>query len=132
MALSGEDYQDKFSASDYLQRYYSDLSNHHFISLDFYHDVFQSLPNGLRILDYGTGPSVLTTISAAPKASEIILSDFADVNHKALWQWLKRDPDAFDWSPYFSRDICRAPAGALQISHKIRLLRKAMTKSMMS
>ena len=27
------------------------------------------------------------------------VSDFADVN---LWQWLKRDADAFDWSPYFS------------------------------
>ena len=81
MALFGEDYRDRFSASDYLQRYYSDLSNHHFISLDFYHDAFQSLPSGLRILDYGTGPSVLTTISAAPKASEIVLSDLADVNH---------------------------------------------------
>ena len=95
----------RFTARDYLQKYYTNPAGHHYLSLRCYHDAFQSLPSGLRILDYGTGPSILTTVSAAPKASVIILSDFADDNKKAVWQWLEKDPSAFDWSPYFSRVV---------------------------
>ena len=40
-------------------------------------------------------------ISAAPKASEIILADYAEPNREYLKRWLAKDPSAQDWSPYF-------------------------------
>ena len=44
---------------------------------------------------------LLATISAATKATEIVLSDYTDKNCEALQQWLKGDSAAFDWSPHF-------------------------------
>ena len=66
-----------------------------------YHEVFQTLPSGLKVLDCGTGPILLSTISAATKASEIVLSDFSDATCKAIRCWLDGDATAFDWSPHF-------------------------------
>ena len=96
----------EFSPSSFLENYYSkrgasyghDRSCH---ALRCYHEAFKELPNGLRVLDYGAGPSILPTISASTKATEIILSDYADQNCKVLQQWLEGDPGAFDWSTYF-------------------------------
>ena len=73
-------------------------------TLKCYHNVFQSLPNAaeLRVLDFGSGPTVLTAISAATKASEIVLSDYVEDNRRAIQKWLDRGRGAFDWSPHFS------------------------------
>ena len=100
----GMDYHDKFDPSVYLtykygEGRYTDSVN---FNLRCYDDAFQSLPSDLSILDYGSGPAILTTISAATKASEIVLSDFTAGNCRALHQWLVNDPDAFDWSSFFS------------------------------
>ena len=103
--LSGTDYHDKFQASEYLKRYYGTPAGSYYTSLRLYHEVFQSLPTGLRVLDYGSGPSIRGTISAATKASEIVLSDYTEDCRKALRQWLQKHPDAFDWSPYFSHVV---------------------------
>ena len=64
--------------------------------------MVQSLPQGIKVLDFGSGPSILATISAASKASEIVLSDYTERNRDALNQWLKKDAEAIDWSPHFS------------------------------
>lgn len=101
--LSGTAYLDRFDTSAYLKKFESWESS---FRVNFpsrcYHEAFQSLPNGLRVLDYGSGPSIVSIISAAAKASEIVLSDYGEGNRKALRQWLERDPEAFDWSPTFN------------------------------
>ena len=56
----------------------------------------------MKVLDYGAGPVIASTISAATKASEIILADYIEDNCFSLRQWLNCDSQAFDWSPYFS------------------------------
>ena len=103
--LSGKDYHEKFKASDYLKGRYNIRDTHFIPVLRCYHDVFQSLPSGLTILDYGTGPVIVTAISASTKASEIILSDYTEDSREALRQWLDKHPDAFDWSPFFSHVV---------------------------
>ena len=64
-----------------------------------YHEAFQTIPHGVTVLDYGAGPVIMSTISAATKASEIVLSDYTDSNRIALRQWLDGERAAFDWSP---------------------------------
>ena len=103
--LHSTDYHDKFEASGYLKGRFDSPHRDFLPALRCYHDVFQSLPKGLKVLDYGTGPVILTTISATTKASEIILSDYAESSRHALRQWLEKDPDAFDWSPHFRRVV---------------------------
>ena len=76
-----------------------------------YHGAFQSLPSNITVLDYGSGPSVRLAISAAVKASEMVLCDFSPANRQALRDWLDNKPDyEFDWGPYF-RHVVRELEG---------------------
>lgn len=57
---------------------------------------------GLRILDYGCGPSLPFSISAASKASEIVLADYSAPNREYWQKWLDRDGSSqHNWTPYF-------------------------------
>ena len=103
---SSPSYSD-FSPYAYLENYYTSKGVSYSLnrlqhSLRCYHEAFETLPSGLKILDYGTGASIISTISASTKASEIFLSDYTDSNRKALRQWLDGDSAAFDWSQSFT------------------------------
>ena len=94
-----------------------------------YHEAIQCLPSGLSVLDYGSGPSYFSTISVATKASEIVLSDYTESNRKALRQWLNKDPDAFDWSPYFSHVVQKLEGKAEEEVEKRQELVREVVKA---
>ena len=100
---SGEKYRNEFDPQAYL-KYYDDLTEYQAQPLRLLHEFYQSYDStssGLKVLDYGAGPTILYAISAARQASEIVLSDFTEQNREALQHWLKRDPEAYDWTPFF-------------------------------
>ena len=107
--MFGEDYHDKSDPQSYLQMYYSRASNPFRILLlkqvhEFYHS-YKSTASKLKILDVGTGPVIAYTISAAPYASEIVLSEYTEANREALLQWLKNDPRSHGWTPFFKHVV---------------------------
>ena len=106
MASTGEQYQ-AFDPEDYLKTTYYDVNvpDKILFRLESLHRAYQLLPSFLKVLDYGAGPAIFTVISAASRASEIVLADVAEGNRKALWKWLSRDPTAFDWSPFFDHVV---------------------------
>ncbi len=55
----------------------------------------------LKVLDYGCGPSLAYSISAASKATEIVLAEYNESNRECLQKWLDGDASAHDWTPYF-------------------------------
>lgn len=66
------------------------------------HESFADLKkSSLEVIDLGSGPAIYSAISAAPYASEIVLSDIVEGNRDAMNKWLKNDPSAHDWTPYF-------------------------------
>ena len=70
-------------------------------------------PNSLKILDYGCGPSIGLSISAAPKASEIILADYSPGNREYVQKWLDKSPTLCDhWSPYFKHVVQTLEGGS--------------------
>ena len=71
------------------------------------HELYQSYPSAakLKILEIGTGPSIANTISAAPYAAEIVLSEYTEANRSTLLQWLNNDPSGFDWTHIFKRVV---------------------------
>ena len=72
------------------------------------HEFYQSYASTeakLKILDIGSGPTIAYTISAAPFAAEIVLSEYTEANRTALLQWLNNDPDAFDWTHTFKHVV---------------------------
>ena len=94
-----------FNASWYLKEHYGPKDGsdcRHWVRhrLECFHKAFQTLQDGIRVLDYGSGPVILSGISAA-KAKEIVLADYDDNCRQKLYEWKNRGPNAFVWSPYF-------------------------------
>ena len=108
----------EFESQAYLKRYYSNQGvtsypNSVFCFTNLY-NIYQSLGktnHSLTILDVGTGPSIAHSISAAPYASEIVLSDYAEGSRKVLQQWVDKDPQAYDWTPYFQHIVVDIEGG---------------------
>ena len=72
------------------------------------HESFSAMDsgeNGLTVLDYGCGPNVANHISAALKATEIVLADYCEPNREFIKKWLAADPSAHDWSFYFNHVV---------------------------
>ena len=104
--MFGKDYHDNFNPQEYLQQYSNKPLR--FFALKKVHEFYQSYASTeakLKILDIGSGPTIAYTISAAPYAAEIVLSEYTEANRKALSQWLNNDPDAFDWTHTFRHVI---------------------------
>ena len=70
-----------------------------------FYQSYKSTASKLKILDIGTGPVIAYAISAAPYASEIVLSEYTEANREALLQWLKNDPKAHDWTSFFKHVV---------------------------
>lgn len=96
-----------FDTNDYLKTRFYDVNvrDRVLFQLENFHEAYQRLPRSLRVLDYGAGPAILSVISAAEYASEIVLSDYATSNRESLKKWLRKDSTAFDWSSYFDHVV---------------------------
>ena len=94
------DYFDKFDGTAYLWQYASIENSQHMLRC--YHSAFQDLPNGISVLDYGSGPSVRGIISAATKASEIVLSDYSPTTLQIARDWVDNKEGSFNWDPHFN------------------------------
>ena len=97
-----------FDSDNYLRaRFYdSNIPDRVMFLLDSFHEAFLHLPSqSLKILEYGMGPVVMNTISAAAHASELVWSDYSEKNLETLWKWLEKDPTAFNWSPFFDNVV---------------------------
>lgn len=68
--------------------------------------------SNLKILDYGCGPSLPYSISAASKASEIVLADYNKWNREYLQEWVDRKPSAHNWTPYFKYVVQHLEGGS--------------------
>ena len=84
------DCADCFDAEYYLAKRYKEATSEtriHF-TLRCYHEVFQILPSSLKILEFGCGPVIQHSISAAAHATEMVFSDIAKSNREAVKKWL--------------------------------------------
>ena len=103
-----------FSAIDYVN--YNFFSEEHIPKFllenlsKFYGSTDGSTP--LKILDYGCGPSVPSSISAAPKAAEIVWADYSQSCRDFMQAWLDNGVSAFDWTTYFKHIVCTLEGGS--------------------
>ena len=124
--LCGKDYLNKFDPFVYLQRY----ANVHEIRstnmLTCYHNAFNELTDDLSVLDYGSGPTIIATISAATKASEIVLSDYSPTNCEAIRNWLDKSEDAFNWDDHFQFVITKLEGKEEEVLKRKQKVRKVV------
>ena len=98
---TGKEYDDFFEPKAYLGSRFESVSEHHAGILNCLHQFYQTVPTGVKILDIGTGPIISYMISAASKASEIVLAEYTQKNRDELQLWINGDPGAHDWDQYF-------------------------------
>ena len=99
--VTRDKYEEEFKPLAFFSKCYSakstaDISFSVKFRLQCLHETFLAAPACFKVLDYGTGPVILSTISAAAKASEIVLADYTYSSLKYLQQWLNDEPEALD------------------------------------
>ena len=124
------DYSQEFDASSYLFVEFSspggvDDYKHtmHEFAVKKLHDFFlkksfSSSTSELKVLDFGCGPVIANVISAARVATEVVLAEYTEEGRSAVQMWLKKDPNAFDWSPYFKYVVQTLEGGTAEAAEE--------------
>lgn len=53
---------------------------------------------GGTLIDIGSGPTIYQLLPACGSYENIIATDYLEQNCQEITKWLKKEPDAFDWS----------------------------------
>ncbi|KAG9464300.1 hypothetical protein GDO78_020165, partial [Eleutherodactylus coqui] len=77
---------------------------------------------GDTLLDFGTGPTIYQLLSACEVFDNIIVSDFVEQNRAEFQKWLKKDPDAFDWT-HIIKFVCELEGNGEDWEKKAEKLR---------
>lgn len=89
-----------FSAKNYLNEYYADLSSENKSILRFFARVAPELKGYGNHLELGCGPTICQVISIAPYVHKIIYTDAYQESFDEVNAWLKNDHQAFNWQRY--------------------------------
>ncbi|XP_077314276.1 nicotinamide N-methyltransferase-like [Lithobates pipiens] len=94
-----------------------------------YHETFTS--DGVKgdlLIDFGGGPSIYQLISACEAFKNIITSDLVEQNRAQVEKWLRKDPDALDWTKMI-KFVCELEGNSDDEScKKEEKLRRTVTK----
>ncbi|KAM4016814.1 indolethylamine N-methyltransferase-like isoform 1-T2 [Anomaloglossus baeobatrachus] len=125
---SQQSYIDDFSASDYFQTYYKEGEGvicgewTDFVLRNLHETFTTGGVKGDTLIDFGAGPTIYHLLSACEVFDKIITSDFLEQNRAALQKWLKKDPDAFDWTAAIKR-VCELEGDGDNYEKKAETLR---------
>ncbi|CAI9571094.1 unnamed protein product [Staurois parvus] len=93
-----------------------------------FHETFTSGDvKGDLLIDFGTGPTIYQLLSACEAFNKIITSDFLEQNRAQLQKWLRKDPDALDWTPIVKM-VCELEGNSESCKRKEEKLRRTVTK----
>nr|WKR38372.1 putative N-methyltransferase [Rhinella marina] len=132
-SYSAQMYIDEFDPVHYYQTYYS--SGKGGIAREWTDFALQNLhetfgPGGVKgdiLIDFGAGPTIYQLLSACEVFNSIITSDFLEQNREQLEKWLRKDPDALDWS-HFTKYVCELEGNRDNWEKKEETLRRKVTK----
>jgi len=92
---------DAWHAGDYLRDYYTRVDEDAVHTLAFLvRELARRGRVANRALAFGVGPTVHHLLALAPWAESIDAADYLHGNLREVRRWLRREPDAHDWSPF--------------------------------
>ncbi|CAH1265137.1 NNMT [Branchiostoma lanceolatum] len=107
LRMPGEDYVQFFQPRGLLDTYFrnfpqqNDGEDYRHWLIKTHHETFKSGRfKGQRLLDVGTGPNIISVLSASKYFPEITCSDYLQSCRDELQLWLRDDPGAFDFGSY--------------------------------
>ncbi|XP_068096904.1 indolethylamine N-methyltransferase-like [Hyperolius riggenbachi] len=126
-------YIDQFDPVDYYNTYYNPEQGamvEEWVSfvLKNLHETFTSGEiKGDLLIDFGAGPTIYHLLSACEVFSNIITSDFLEQNRIQLQKWLRKDPDALDWT-HIVKFVCELEGNSENLEKKEEKLRRTVSK----
>ncbi|XP_073513111.1 nicotinamide N-methyltransferase-like isoform X1 [Phyllobates terribilis] len=123
-----QQYIDEFDPKAYLQTYFGAWDGIHFgdwtefILKNLYETFIKGGVRGDTLLDFGTGASIYNLLSACEVFDKIIVSDLLEENRVEFEKWLKKDPDAFDWT-HIIKSVCELEGNRDDCNKKAEKLR---------
>uniref|UniRef100_A0A8C4T2R7 Phenylethanolamine N-methyltransferase n=1 Tax=Erpetoichthys calabaricus TaxID=27687 RepID=A0A8C4T2R7_ERPCA len=81
--------------------------------------------HGRTLIDIGSGPTIYQLLSACEHFSNIIMTDFLEVNRQEIRRWLHGEPDTFDWTA-FLQHACELEGKGCSWPEKAKRLRTAI------
>ncbi|XP_060643394.2 nicotinamide N-methyltransferase-like [Anolis sagrei] len=130
-----EAYRQYFNPKDYLNMHMQFESENIPVHEDLFSFVLENLQKaflvdgigGDTLIDIGSGPSIYQLLSACEAFKEIIDTDFLEQNREEMQKWLKKDPEAFDWTSMV-KYACQLEGNRENWMEKEEKLRKAIKR----
>src|SRR5260370_7083294 len=107
---------DAFDPRGYLQEYYTVIDFENDQLLRFFSACYRDINPRSTLLEFGSGPTLYSLITAAAKVETIHVSDRLEGNLHEIELWKRVDEEAFDWEPFIQR--------ALELEGKSRVTRE--------
>lgn len=113
----------QWSALDYLTTYFSQpgpdiIENLRFIV----HELERFKVKNVPILDFGSGPTLITALAAEPYASELHLADYLHANLEEILKWKQSKADIFSWQKIVQEILKLENKEPIEITAKLREL----------
>lgn len=119
-----------FDPGEYLNEYYADLGEENVAILRFYADVFRAMTPKSVMLDFGSGPTIYSLISAVTKVEEVHIVEYLEANRSELRKWFQGDTTAFNWRHFIRASLQmekNVRCSAFDIVRRTAKIRNAVT-----
>ncbi|XP_063799282.1 indolethylamine N-methyltransferase-like [Pseudophryne corroboree] len=121
-------YIDEFNPLDYYNTYYAPGEGKFtgewtdFVLRNLHETFSPGCVEGDTLIDFGCGPTIYHLLSACEVFNNIITSDFLEQNRAEFQKWLKKDPDAFNWT-HVIKYVCELEGNRENYEEKAEKLR---------
>jgi NNMT/PNMT/TEMT family protein len=100
-----ESYADLFNSREYLQQYYTSVDPENEQLLKFFVECHKDTQPHTTILEFGSGPTLYSLITAAAKVETIHVCDHLESNLQEIQAWKRGTEGAFNWQPFIQRAL---------------------------
>lgn len=102
MYLAGEVTNDwsAFNPRDYLEEYYGAVGPENLALMAFFVKAFRGVSAESTLLDFGSGPTIYSFITAAALVAEIHVCDYLPANLAEIGRWLQGESSAWEWTTF--------------------------------
>jgi len=120
-----------FDPRGYLREYYLTIDVENEQLLRFFIDCYRDVPPRSTLLEFGSGPTLYSLITAAARVDTIHVSDRLERNLREIQLWQRGAEAAFNWDPFIQRALelegnSNVTRAALQ--RRAELLRRKLTR----
>ncbi len=96
---------DTFDPRGYLREYYATIDFENDQLLRFFCECYRDINPRSTLLEFGSGPTLYSLITAAAKVDTIHVCDRLESNLHEIRLWKRGDQAAFNWDPFIQRAL---------------------------